>query len=95
MRFGISCHRNVIKRNIEGKVLLENTTYRVYRKAFFGLIRLYVALRPSSHWEAYNEVAVCYELDARRATSFDNCEEAKALIEALKATPDRFIRYSS
>jgi len=95
MRFGISCHRNVIKRNIEGKVLLENTTYRVYKKAFFGLVRLYVALRPSSHWEAYNEVTVCYEFDARRATSFDNREEAKALIEALKATPDKFIRYSS
>ena len=95
MEYGISCHRNVIKRNIEGKVLLENTTYRVYRRMCFGLIRLYVALRPSSHWEAYNEVAVCYELDARRATSFDNREEAMALIEALRATPDKFIRYSS
>lgn len=95
MKFGISCHRNVIKRNVEGKVLLESLTYRVYVKSFFGLIRLYVALRPSSHWEAYNEVAVCYELDASRATSFDNREEAEALIEALRATPDKFIRYSS
>jgi hypothetical protein len=35
MKFGIKKETCVIKTNIEGKVLAENTAYKVYRKLFF------------------------------------------------------------
>ena len=58
MKFGIKEVRNVIKTNIEGKVLTESVDYYVYRRVFF--IKLYLTLRPRMGWEVSNEVSVQY-----------------------------------
>lgn len=92
MKFKIKEKRRVIKTNIEGKVLKERCVYYVYRSLFFGLVKLYVALRPSRHWEERQETGVEYTRIG--LASVFTKEEAEELIKAFKEQPDRFVRYN-
>ena len=92
MKFKIKEKRWVIKTNIEGKVLKEVSDYYVYRSVFFGLVKLYVALRPSKYWEERQETGVKYT-KIGPASVFTK-EEAEELIKAFKEQPDRFVRYN-
>lgn len=91
MKFKIKEKRTVIKTNIEGKVLEERVDCYVYRSVFFGLVKLFVRLTPSS-WEKHEQVTVNYE-NIGPASVFTK-EEAEELIKALKEQPDRFVRYN-
>lgn len=92
MKFKIKEKRGVIKTNIEGKVLEETVDYYVYRSHFFGLLRSYVRLRPSSDWKKHKEVEVKY-IRIGLASVFTK-EEAEELIKAFKEQPDRFVIYN-
>lgn len=92
MKYKIKEKRRVIKTNIEGKVLEETVDYYVYRSLFFGLVKLYVALRPSSDWKKRKEVGVEYTRIG--LASVFTKEEAEELIKAFKEQPDRFVRYN-
>ena len=94
MKFGIKKETRVIKTNIEGKVLFENTTYKVYRKLFFGLIRLYVKIRTIGgvDYSKANEAVIVYT-KKDDATSFIERWQAENLIRDMKIEPDKFVRY--
>lgn len=90
MKFKIKEKLRVIKTNIEGKVLEERVDYYIYRSVFFGLVKLFVRLTPSS-WKKHEHVTVKYE-KIGPASVFTK-EEAEELIKAFKEQPDRFVRY--
>ena len=94
MKFGIKKETKVIKTNIEGKVLDEDTTYKVYRKLFFGLIRLYVKICTIGgvDYSKAHEAVIVYtpKVDA---TSFSERWQAENLIRDMKIEPDKFVRY--
>lgn len=94
MKFGIKKETRVIKTNIEGKVLDGYTTYKVYRKLFFGLIRLYVETRTIGgvDYSKADEVVIVYT-KKDNATSFRERWQAENLIRDMKIEPDKFVRY--
>jgi len=94
MKFGIKKETWVIKTNIEGKVLAENTVYKVYRKFFFGLIRLYLEIRTIGgvDYSKADEVVIVYTRKDN-ATSFGERWQAENLIRDMKIEPDKFVRY--
>ena len=94
MKFGIKKETWVIKTNIEGKVLDEVITYKVYRKLFFGLIRLYVGIRTIGgvDYSTADEVVILYT-KKDNATSFSERWKAENLIRDIKIEPNKFVRY--
>jgi hypothetical protein len=92
MKFGIKKETLVEKTNIEGKVIYSNTVYKVYRKVFFGLVRMYIEIRPYKNYQDYDEVRVEYTKKGC-ATSFSERWQAKNLIRDIKINPDKFVRY--
>ena len=91
MKFGIKKDILVDKTNVFGKVLYANEVYKVYRRSFFGLFRFYVRIQPSA-WEMSHEVRFSY-VPMYQATCFYKRADAQALIDAIYATPDKFVRY--
>lgn len=92
MKFGIRKETIVEKTNINGKVLFVNEQWKVYRKMFFGLLRVYVEISPYRYWQKSQEVTVEYTKKGK-ATSFDTKDEAELLIALMLRNPDKFVRY--
>ena len=92
MRFGIKKETLVEKTNINGKVLFVNEQWKVYRKMLFGLLRVYVDIRPYKDWQSSQEVRVEYT-SKDKAISFGTKDEAESLIAAMSCCPDKFVRY--
>lgn len=94
MKFGISKDIVVMKTNINGKVLSSRIEFRVYRKLFFGLFKMYLRIVPLNGWLLSSEVVVSY-VDKSYASCFDSREEAELLIQKLTCVPDKFVRYDN
>lgn len=94
MKFGIRKDVVVMKTNIEGKVLSSRDEYRVYRKVFFGLFKMYLKIVPLNGWLLSSEVVVSYVAKSY-ASCFDSRDEAELLIQKLTCVPDKFVRYDN
>ena len=92
MKFGIRKEKRVEKTNINGKVLFVNEQCKVFRKLLFGLLRVYVEIRPYKDWQKCKEVRVVYTRKGK-ATSFGTKDEAESLIALMLCNPDKFVRY--
>ena len=92
MKFGIRKETLVEKTNINGKVLFVNEQWKVFRKLLFGLLRVYVEIRPYRDWQKCKEVRVVYTRKGK-VTSFGTKDEAESLIALMLGNPDKFVRY--
>lgn len=91
MKFRIEKHEEVVKTNIQGKALMIDTYYLVYRSFLFGLIRLYVKINPFYKKGFANEYTVEYA--PQHFASTFSLEEAEMLIRDIKNNPDKFVKY--
>lgn len=94
MKFGIRKDVVVMKTNINGKVLSSRIEFRVYRKLFFGLIKMYLKIVPLNGWLLSYEVMVEYT-DKFGASCFESREDAELLIQKLACCKDKFVRYKN
>ena len=90
MKLHIERTVRTLRTNIFGKPLETEIRYRVYRRVFFGLKRLYILI-PILWYERKYEIPVTY-VGYKDAYTFKSFDEAKLFVSSVKENPDRFIR---
>ena len=94
MKFGIKKVILSESYSISGKLLSREVVYVAYRRLFFGLIRLYLAVCPkyvANHGKS-KTYYIRYVVKFRDATWFFFLEDVEAFVRDLKFSPDSFIR---
>lgn len=94
MKFGIEKYERCISRTIDGKKVLSNVEYYIYRSYFFGLIRRYLWL------SCPHGVRIAYEVRFKYvwrksfdASSFMNETDAMEVLSVIREHPEKFVRY--
>ena len=94
MKFGIEKYERCISRTIEGKKVLSNVEYYIYRSYFFGLIRRYLWLSCPHGVRIAHEVRFKYVWrKSFDASSFMNETDAMEVLSVIREYPEKFVRY--
>lgn len=93
MKFGIKKVILSETYSISGRLLSREVVYVAYRRLFFGLIRLYLAVYPNyAANHSKNKTYSIRYVKLRDATWFFFLEDVEAFVRDLKFSPDSFIR---
>ncbi len=94
MKFGIEKYERCISRTIEGKKVLSNVEYYIYRSYFFGLIRRYLWFSCMQGCRIAHEVRFQYVwCKSFGATAFMSETDAMEVLNVIREHPDKFVRY--
>ena len=92
MRIGIEKRETCISRTIEGKEVLTNVEYYVYRSYLFGLFKRYLWFSCPYGVRIAHEVRFKY-VWRKSASSFRDEKCAMEVVEEIMEKPDKFVRY--
>lgn len=94
MKFGIEKYERCISRTIEGKKVLSNVKYYIYRSYFFGLIRRYLWLSCPQGCRIAYEVRFKYVwCKSFGASAFMSETDAMEVLNVIREHPEKFVRY--
>lgn len=93
MKFGIEKETLVVKTDLRGNVLYKNVVYKVYRKIFFGLFKMYIKISPIYVKGCEDEYTVEY-CPQKKATHFGR-EQAEKLVRDMTNNPNKFVMFKN
>lgn len=84
-----------MRRYIDGCIEYAAPTYVVYRRILW-FFKLYLRIQPYHDWQGWMEhERILFEYgEAKRATEFHSEKEARELIDAIHAHPEKFVSYT-